>query len=204
MSDAPPVESEKEPPAVSPRPAAPTDAPHAKPKIDTKAQLARAPMPRWKKVLLVVASVLFLVGLMLRFVGDAESATQPTGAPGIGSALIDGGTGTESSTEGTGAAAWSPGLMALGFSFFVGFAVGTLLRVFVKLALVVAGLVFLSLTGLSYLELVTVNWDAMDQIFQNFAARIGSDFDSLRTVVTGRLPQAGLGALGLVAGLKKR
>ena len=44
----------------------------------------------------------------------------------------------------------------------------------------------------------------MEQAFQGFVDNIGADFDHLRSVLTGHLPQAGLGTLGLVAGFKKR
>ena len=193
-ADSSSVDSKEAPPAARRRPA--TAAPGG---VEAP---ARERLPLWKKGLLAAAAAVFLLGLLLRLTAGPAAEPVPGGGPAIGSALVEG--GAEPGTEPGGAAAWSPGLMALGFSFFVGFAVGTLLRVFVKIAVVVAGLVFLSLAGLSYAELITVNWDAMDQIFSKFADRIGSDFDELSTIVTGRLPQAGLGVLGLVTGLKKR
>ena len=154
-----------------------------------------------------MAGGLFAVGLVLHFAGGGGDAAAPisTQPPDTAAALVEGGTGPagEPSTESS-ASSWSPGLMRMGFSFFVGFSIGYLMRAFLRLALIGIGLWFLVNAGFAHLGFLTVNWDVMEEVFAGFAARIGDDFDQFRTVVTGRLPQAGLGTVGLIAGFKKR
>ena len=81
---------------------------------------------------------------------------------------------------------------------------GYALRAFFRIFLVVIGLVFLVLTGFSYIELITVHWEVMEQMFHSFTERIRTDFDDFTTILTGRLPQAGLGAAGLFVGFRKK
>ncbi len=178
----------------------------------------REPLPRWKKVWLGVAGAMVVVGLLLGLLtgGDeptAQTAAQPQAAPtqqvpGVATALVEPGPGQQApqqpaTAEGAGSKL-SPGLTIMGFSFFVGFAMGYALRAFFRIAMVVVGLVFLVLVGFSYVELVTVNWDVMEQMFNNFAERMSTDFDDFATILTGRLPQAGLGAAGLFVGFRKK
>jgi len=165
---------------------------------------AREDYPRWKMLCIGFGAVLFLAGLSLRLFGDpVEQSATALAAPTESSSFVDAGAGAEEPV-GEAAMPWSSGLMTLGFSFFVGFAMGTLLRIFLRLSVIFAGLVFLALMGLQHVELITVNWVAMDEAFQGLSSRIADDFGELRTIVTGRLPQAGLAVLGLVTGFKRR
>ena len=169
---------------------------------DAKAE--REPYPRWKKLIIAAAAALLLSGLLLRLVAipvddQATSLAMPTTA----TSLVEGDAGSETTVE-QGTSPWSSALMLLGFSFFVGFAMGTVLRMFLRLAIVFVGLVFLVLVGLPQHALVTVNRDALDLMFQSLSERVGADFEQFRTMMTGRLPQAGLGALGLFTGFKRR
>ena len=175
---------------------------------------AREPFPRWKLFLCLAAGVMVLLGAVLGLI-DGDSATAPMQArsggevpPGAAASLIGQSGSAEAGAAGVGTEesgnSWSPGLLKMGFSFFVGFAMGLLLRMFMRITFVVAGAVALVLVGLSYVEFITVNWGAMETSFTGFVDRISGDFDHFRTVLTGSLPQAGLGGLGLLAGFKKR
>lgn len=172
---------------------------------------ARDPLPRWKAMLFIVAGLLVVVGAISSFVGGGESSLQ-SAAPGgnvpVGAAGLTGNqSGSPSATpeeQPAESSAWSGGMLKMGFSFFVAFAVGYLMRVFVRVSLIVIGSIVLLLTWFSYLGFVTVNWAEMETVFDAFVDRIGTDFENFRTMLTGSLPQAGLGGLGLVAGFKKR
>ena len=99
--------------------------------------------------------------------------------------------------------AWAPGFLRMGLSFFVAFAIGAVFRMFFRLAIMFVGVLALTIIGLSQVDLVTVHWGNIEQLWGGFVDRIGEDFGQLRTTLTGSLPQAGLGTLGLVAGFKK-
>ena len=173
----------------------------------------REPFPKWKLVLCIAAGAMVLIGGLLSLI-DGGEGTAPmqarSGGPtsGAASSFIgqspEGPSGTMDPGESGSESSWSPGLLRMGFSFFVGFAMGLLMRMFLRVTFLVAGGVFLVLAGLSYVEFITVNWETMETAFSGFVDRIGEDFDHIRTVLTGSLPQAGLGGLGLVAGFKKR
>jgi len=173
----------------------------------------RVSLPRWKAVLILAAAMLVLLGAVFSLVGSDAAAPAPapgTQLPSGAAGLVGsqgGGPGTSPRTvpaEPGGSAAWSGGMLRMGFSFFVAFAVGYLMRVFVRISLIIVGAIVLVLTWFSYIGFITVNWQEMEVAFNSFVDRIGTDFDEFRTMLTGSLPQAGLGALGLVAGFKKR
>lgn len=184
------------------------DSPAPKPQRRGFADLAR-----WKKILIVIAGVCIVVGLaLLPF--ERSGAHDLTTSPG-GGALTTQGLPT---TQGAGGQAldadgnpiaaetptdMSPAFLKLGFSFFAAFAAGLAMRSFLRLALIFVGLQVLALVGLSQLEWVTVNWEAMSGAFDQFVAKVQKEAGSLQTLLTGSLPQAGLATLGLYAGLKR-
>jgi uncharacterized membrane protein (Fun14 family) len=175
-------------------------------------------MARWKKVLCIVAGVLLVAGIALQVLG-ASGGAEPAPGPGGGAAAAGGSgeggghalapstlTGSETSKRGGGETTgetWAPGFMRMGLSFFVAFAIGSVFRMFFRIAVLFVGLLALVLIGLAQLDLITIHWDNLEGLWSGFVERIESDFGQLRTVLTGSLPQAGLGALGLVAGFKR-
>lgn len=173
-------------------------------------------LPRWKKGLLIGATVLVAIGLaLLPFQsGREELAMTQQGAgqgetlQGPGGQLVPGNPGeaaggAEETAQGAAQANLSPAFLKMGFSFLAAFAVGLAFRSFLKLALIFVGLQLIALFGLSYVEWVTVNWQTMASAFDHFAANVKEEAASFQTFVTGSLPQAGLATLGLVAGFKK-
>lgn len=197
-----------------------------------------APLPRWKKLLLIGAGVFVLLGVVLiPFEGSPESdlstssgqtaGQQGPGQEGAGQegsgnlppGIVTGfdagnpqaGGGQPGDPQAQGAELdgqpdsqdLSPVFLKLGFSFFVGFAVGYAFRAFVKLALIFVGLQLLALFGLSYVEWVTVNWEVMGSAWDGFAERVASEVQTFKSFLTGSLPQASLGATGLYAGFRK-
>lgn len=187
--------------------AQPAELPEASSPVATE---KREGWPRWKIVLIALAAMLLVAGAVLTLTGvEPEPERTPAGAAptGAASSFIEGGTVDPpegSQSESSAAPTWGLGFLRMGFSFFVGLSVGYLLRAFLRICLVVLGAVFLLLTWFAYLEFVTVNWEVMEQTFQGLVDNIGEDFDQLRSMLTGQLPQAGLATLGLVTGFKKR
>ena len=97
----------------------------------------------------------------------------------------------------------SPVFLKLGFSFFVGFAIGYAFRQFLKLALIFVGLQLILLFGLTALGWVTVEWEIMADAWDGFIAQLGGQLESFRSFIAGGLPQAGLASLGLFTGFKR-
>jgi uncharacterized membrane protein (Fun14 family) len=170
----------------------------------------RPPLQTWKKILMGIAGAMVAVGLaMLPFQSGEREDLARTQSLGRGEMLQgpDGqylpGSGDPEAVGGAAETSLSPALLKMGFSFFAAFAVGLAFRTFLKIALIFVGLQFLALFGLSYVDWVTVNWETMSTAFDRFAAGVQDEAQSFQTFVTGSLPQAGLGMLGLVAGLKR-
>jgi uncharacterized membrane protein (Fun14 family) len=166
-----------------------------------------ARLPGWTKVACGVAGAMLVASLVLYAVESGSPPEPGAGGQGAGggSNLLPQGIepgGQPSAAEGE--PGWSLGLFKMGFSFFVGLSIGFALRTFVKVVLFACGLSFLLLFWLTSIELVIVDWPAMDRMFENLGTTLSRQFESLKTLVTGSLPATGLATLGLVAGFRKR
>jgi uncharacterized membrane protein (Fun14 family) len=161
-----------------------------------------APMPRWKKVMFGVAGSLVAAGLVFSFVetGPSPGASADTRISDLSQGFVPGGPSSQPQDQ---AEPWSQGFFRLGFSWFAGFCIGFALRKFFSIVLFGCGVGFLMLFGLQQAEIVVVDWQAMDRSFQALAQRLQSDFSRFQTIVTGSLPAAGLGTLGLYAGVRR-
>jgi uncharacterized membrane protein (Fun14 family) len=125
--------------------------------------------------------------------------------PGDPSGGAPGGEPKSAPTVAPGAAGWSPFFLKGGFSFFVAFCVGYAARVWLKLAALALGTIFLGVFLLSYSGVIIgVDWARLEGWWDILAARIEAEAVDFKTFLTGSLPQAGLASLGLVAGFKRR
>ena len=167
-------------------------------------------MPRWKKVSVGVALTMVVVAgvLTLTSTGDAGGAATGGAAPdgtGLRTALIDGPT---SGTGGSAGAATteepaSKGFFRLGFSFLAGFCIGSFLRATLKIAAIAVGFWLVMTFALSYMGIVDVDWQAMDDLWSRFAGNIENEWGSFQSFMLGSLPATGLGITGLAVGLKR-
>lgn len=106
---------------------------------------------------------------------------------------------------GPGAAGWSPFFFKGGFSFFVAFCVGYAMRVWLKVAALVLGTVFLGVFLLSYTGVIIgVDWARLEGWWDVLAAHVEAEAVDFKSFLTGSLPQAGMATLGLVAGFRRR
>ncbi|HUS93015.1 MAG TPA: FUN14 domain-containing protein [Phycisphaerae bacterium] len=193
------------------RPEQPPESPHE------QEQAAPRRLAAWKKLLLALSCVLMVAGLGLQGFGylRGPAKTQPkpagggraplgvkgfapTGTPGgAPSETLDTATAEESIED------WYPAIFRLGFSFFVGFCIAYALRVFLKVSLLAIGVILLALFGLQYAGVVQVNWSAMETHYQSVASWLTGQFASFRDFVTGYLPSASSGVMGMLVGFKK-
>jgi len=128
-----------------------------------------------------------------------------TGTPSDGSQSTAETEGGASPSAGDGAAGprWPGALFRLGFGFIVGFSIGYATRTFLRIGLVVAGLMLLALFGLQYAGLISVDWSAMEGVFERGMAWLRTNTADFRGFITGQLPSAASGLGGLLIGLKK-
>lgn len=99
---------------------------------------------------------------------------------------------------------YSPTVFRLGFAFFVGFAIAYVLRAAFKVVLIVVGTVLLLLVGLQMAGLITVNWEAMQGLYDNSTAWLATQTQSLTAFLRGYIPSGGTAAAGFGVGMLKK
>lgn len=166
-----------------------TDAPH------------KRGMSRTTKLLIAAAALLLVAGLVLKLVEPSPPAGMTASSAGA-SSLVDGQGNPIPGTQGDDAQ-WAPGFLKMGFSFFVCFAIGYAARKFLKVGLVFFGVMFAFLFLASYFNYVTINTGAMSADWERLVDGAKTQFDSFKAFLTGSLPAAGLGTLGLYAGFRQ-
>jgi len=92
----------------------------------------------------------------------------------------------------------------MGFSFFVGFAIGFAVKTFLKILFFLSGTVFIILFLLEYNDLIDVKWEAFEQIYNSLIAWVSPHLGGLKNFITANLSSAGMAALGLFWGLRKK
>ncbi len=185
-------------------------------------------IPFWKKVLVAVAVLFLIVGFSMRSqasevpevgdrrveTGSAQGTPTVNGLVGndptipIGTAVqgdgLEVGVGVQGvPVESEPAFSYSPFFIKGGFSFLVAFCVGLAVRMFLKVTGLFVGVVALALFLLNKAGWVDVDWQTMSDQWDRLSGTIANQADGMRSFITGSLPAAGLGALGLFAGFKK-
>lgn len=162
-------------------------------------------MPRWKKAAVGLALATAATGgLMTLLNGDPTPAIgSADDMSGLRASLIEDASQGSNSTEGTQTEPASKGLFRIGFSFLAGFSIGTFLRAVLKLAVIVLGFWLLTTFLLAYAGLMTVEWDQIDSLWNQFTNSIQSEWGDFQSFMLGSLPAAGLAATGLIIGLKR-
>jgi uncharacterized membrane protein (Fun14 family) len=172
-------------------------------------------VPTWQKYLLIIALVLSAIGLSLQavaFFNDQNAVEQTaTGSDMNTMTLESRSTEAASSTEsdklnllGIDMSDWSILLTKVGFSFFVGFCLGYVFRIFLKIIFIVCGVVFLLLFGLEYASVVKVDWTIINGYYDGFFVWLKPHASTFQEFVKSNLPSAGLATAGLLVGLKKK
>ena len=162
-------------------------------------------MPRWKQVLCATALLATVVGGIWMLTGGTHPIGQGGGGSGVGStSLVPGqSTGSGGMAPGSESDPASRGMFRLGFSFIAGFCLGTFLRATLKVATIAIGFWLFLTFLLAYFDLVHVDWQAIDQLWNRFAGHVSQEWGSFQSFVTGSLPAAGLAGLGLFTGFKR-
>lgn len=171
--------------------------------------------PAWAGLLAVASVILMAVGVGLPLVGggSAPHASGPNGANPTDSGLTGfagggmesvGDSGSPPAPSDGGLGPWGPSIFRIGFSAFVGFAVGYALRTFAKFAIAAMGFFAIALFGLEYAGLVDVKWGAMSERYASLTARVAGDARGVWDSISVLLPASASATAGLVAGFWRR
>ncbi|MEM9382681.1 MAG: FUN14 domain-containing protein, partial [Planctomycetota bacterium] len=176
----------------------------------------------WQKLLLVLSIVLGGVGVAYGGISgspaDVDSASGDGPASGTGTEMQpsmtpDGfisigpdGEPVPAGTGGTGpgtveeAPFWPPLLAKGGLSFFLAFCVGYALRAAMKVTMILVGLIVLATLGLQQVGVIeSIDWTRAEEFWDSLTANLGEHFQSLGKFVSGSLPTAASGGVGLFA-----
>lgn len=168
-----------------------------------------ATMPRWERAALGLAVIASVGGGVWTLVsGDVPvtpSAADASSA--LGANLVPEGTATTDGVVNSTTASEEPsskGVFRLGFSFAACFCIGLFVRAVLKIAAIAVGFWLVMTFALAQAELVNVDWQAINDLYDAFVARAARDVETFKGFVLGSLPAAGLGATGLLLGLRRR
>lgn len=158
-------------------------------------------MPRWKKIALGAGLGVVVLGAVWSLVstgnasggtGGGQSGLTAQFAPD-GKAIV-GGPAEEPAAK---------GVFRLGFSFLAGFCIGSFIRAALRVVAIAVGFWLLMTVVLSYFGLVVVDWHAIENVWDRFAANVEHEWGNFQQFLTGSLPAAGLAVGGLAIGLKR-
>jgi uncharacterized membrane protein (Fun14 family) len=162
-----------------------------------------------QRLALIIATAVALVGAGLWGV-SLMTPSDAVAAPGLHSETLgvtgfgpDQGVGETAEAEPSALERYSPTIFKLGFSFIIGFAIAYALRTFVKISLVVIGLIALAMFGLQYAGVLQVDWTAIGQHAESAKSFLIAQTSSFQHFITGELPAAGSAAAGMVIGFRK-
>ncbi|MEO1128660.1 MAG: FUN14 domain-containing protein [Planctomycetota bacterium] len=186
--------------------------------MNTQHESDESPAPKgkglsWWQILLASAAVLAMAaGIALPMVLGGETVPEATAtatgdvdASAFASGFAPSESGDTAAVEPEEQAdRISPVAFRMGFSFFVGFAIGFALRAFVRLSLIGIGLFALLLFGMQYAGFVDINWGAIGDRYESGSEWFSAQFKSFSTFASGELPSAALAMGGLAVGLKRK
>ena len=170
----------------------------------------------WQKIALAFALVSTLAGLALGGFGSEPagvSAASPQSSPSQG-AEAPGLKVDSFAAQGTDPAApaeepeasgvWAPLLAKGGLSFFLAFCVGYAMRAALKILFLSVGLATLAVFGLQDAGILSeVQWDRLSEFWEVGVAAAREQMDGLQAFVSGKLPSAASGTLGLFTGFRR-
>lgn len=167
-----------------------------------------ATLPRWEQLLLLTAAVFVVGGGIWSLLQGDAAAPAAGGAPGdtdgqLAASFVADNEGGGTSGTGDVSEPASKGFFRLGFSFLAGFCIGAFVRATLKVAAIAFGFWLLMTFALAYLDIVVVDWQAMDSLWQRFFDNVQSEWGDFQRFMLGSLPATGLAVSGLAIGLRR-
>lgn len=98
----------------------------------------------------------------------------------------------------------SPALARGGASFMGGFLLGWAIRRAVKMAMILAGILFTLLVAIKMTGAIDLDWTAIEANISHSLAWVQGKAEGFKEVLTGYLPSAGAGGAGTYFGFRKK
>lgn len=103
-----------------------------------------------------------------------------------------------------GAGTWSWSALVSGFGCMCGFILGAAFRIFLKLSLLLGGIVGLVLFGLASIGWIDLPWDSLSEIQGAIGGYISDQTRNLQAALTSYLPSSAMTGLGLASGVTQK
>ncbi len=172
--------------------------------------------PFWRSRPMVMAGIVTLAGLGLWVAGVLLAEPAPGGAGGVpgaagglvsgltdgASSRVDAAPGPVSRQLGFGGTA-GPVVAKLGGSFMIAYAAGYALRAFLKLALLVGGVIAIGIFALQRAGVASIDWAGVQQHVSDSFAWLRGEAEGFRAFIAGALPSAAAAAFGLFRGFRR-
>jgi uncharacterized membrane protein (Fun14 family) len=167
--------------------------------------------PPWRSKSVMAAALAMLVGIAL-WIGRADEKTEPapdrqTPNP-VGSAnLAPKSTGDTAPSEDSPTPAMkptSPALFRLGAGYLGGFFIGWSFRRFLKVSILMAGAAVVGIAALKASGLFELDWDAVSGHVSASFTWLKGEAEGVKALLTGYLPSATAGAIGVFRGFLRK
>ena len=162
-------------------------------------------LPMFTRILLGVATVAVVAGGVMSFIlGGASSSLSVNVDPAIADTALAAGVAEGNTlspapaTEDT-----SRGDFWVGVSYLAGFCSGVFLRAVVKSTLITASFWLLMTMILSYAEMVSVDWNAINDLWSRFILMVEREWGNLESFVLGSLAAICAAIAGVATGIKR-
>jgi uncharacterized membrane protein (Fun14 family) len=165
----------------------------SRPQSDPVSRLPGRPL--WRSKSLLVAVTAMILGLVLWGRDSFNRGTVRDDRSPVSSSLAESSQQSPSDVR-------SSALFRLGFSYAGGFLIGWLFRKSLKLALLGAGAVGLAIAASKYSGLFNLDWTAMETHTAHSLAWLKGELGAFKDFLTGYLPSAVVGFVGMFKGAR--
>lgn len=163
---------------------------------------------RGGRVAFWLAALVVLGGAGLWWYEHSRNDAAPaSSARSVDPSMVTGFAGKSGATPGSGPAAdvvAGPAMVRIGASFIAAFAIGFLLRSFIKWGLLLLGIVAIGVYLLQRTGAIDVNWATVESQTGQATSWIKSQTDSFSKFITGALPSGTSAAAGLWSGFRRK
>lgn len=180
----------------------------------------RNPRPEksaWKSPALLIAVLVTLLGVgMWVYASQTRPSAPPTPSSSSGGAAPDGMVSGFSTSDPMAAGAASPpaaeprlidraspAVARFGACFVAGFCIAYAFKKFIKVAAIVAGVVFIGMFVMAKAGIIDFDWSMMEGPMHRSVAWLRGEAGAMKDFILGYLPSAGSAAAGMLAGFRR-
>ena len=97
----------------------------------------------------------------------------------------------------------APAVLRLGISFLAGFALGFLMRSFLRWSILIVGVVAVAIYLLKRSGMIDLPWESIEGDVRDGASWLKSQVGGIKDVLAGYLPSSGAAVLGIIFGMRR-